>query len=302
MRFRARNSLAAGLLAALAMGTCPVHAAALPAGVTVTRDIAYGIDQRQRFDVYTPRGAAGAPVTPVTPVIFMVHGGAWRMGDKAMAGVVDNKVAHWAAQGAIVVSANYRLLPEAGVATQVADVAAALAAAQEKAAQWGGDRRKFILMGHSSGAHLISLLASAPVPVGTAPWLGAIVLDSAAFDVDLLMRQPHPRLYDRAFGADPAAWTALSPYAALAGPGAPVLAVCSSRRADACPQAQRYAAKAAGMGRRVQVVPQDLSHGEINQFLGLPGPYTDAVDQFISTLPGLDKRPLPRAAAISVRP
>lgn len=47
---------------------------ALPSGVRVLRDIAYGNDPRQRMDVYLPREAKAAPV------ILMVHGGAWRLG------------------------------------------------------------------------------------------------------------------------------------------------------------------------------------------------------------------------------
>ena len=43
----------------------------LPAGVKVLRDVAYGSDRAQRFDVYIPKDAARAPV------IFMVHGGGW---------------------------------------------------------------------------------------------------------------------------------------------------------------------------------------------------------------------------------
>ena len=52
--------------------------ATLPDGVTVERDIAYGSDKRQSFDVYIPKQAKSAPV------IFMVHGGAWRLGDKSI--------------------------------------------------------------------------------------------------------------------------------------------------------------------------------------------------------------------------
>lgn len=72
---------------------------------TVKRDIPYGPDALQRIDVYSPQGAKNAPV------LFMVHGGAWRTGDKASANVIDNKIARWLPKGFIVISANYRLLP-----------------------------------------------------------------------------------------------------------------------------------------------------------------------------------------------
>ena len=108
----------------------------------------YGSDKQQRFDVYGPLEAKEAPI------IFMVHGGACSLGNKAQGAVVENKVARWVPGGFIVISTNYRLLLTVGPIEQAKDVARALAVAQDKAASWGGDRTKFILMGHSAGAHL----------------------------------------------------------------------------------------------------------------------------------------------------
>jgi arylformamidase len=115
--------------------------AELPAGVTLQRDIAYGSDSAQRFDVYLP------PYPQHAPILFMVHGGAWRIGDKTNERVVDNKVAHWAPKGIIFVSVNYRMIPEAEPLVQAEDVARALAKVQELAPGWGGDPGNVILMG-----------------------------------------------------------------------------------------------------------------------------------------------------------
>ena len=252
-------------------------------GVTVVRDVSYGADKQQRFDVYIPKAAANAPV------IFMVHGGAWKNGDKAAGRVAENKVAYWSARGFIVISSNYRMLPDADPLTQARDVASAIAEAQAKAASWGGDRDKFILMGHSAGAHLVALLSSSPALAGPLRWLGTVSLDSAALDIEQIMQGRHMRLYDEAFGKEPAYWRSISPYAQLAQAGKPLLAVCSSQRSDSCEQARRYAAKAGRFGTRVQVLAQDLSHMQINETLGQEGAYTQAVDQFIrSLLPGHD--------------
>jgi acetyl esterase/lipase len=90
----------------------------------------------------------------------MVHGGAWRLGDKKSQSVVENKVNYWVNKGYIVISTNYKLLPEALVNEQLNDVAKALEFAQAKSASWGGDKTKFIIMGHSAGAHIIALIAS----------------------------------------------------------------------------------------------------------------------------------------------
>ncbi|KAF0815218.1 Carboxylesterase [Andreprevotia sp. IGB-42] len=263
-------------------------AAAVPAGVRVMRNVAYGSNPLQRMDIYLPQQAGAAPV------IFMVHGGAWRTGDKAASTVVQNKVARWVPEGFIVISANYRLLPDADPLTQARDVATALAAAQAKAASWGGDPARFILMGHSAGAHLVGLLNAAPqlaYQAGAKPWLGTVSLDSAAIDVVSIMNRRHFPLYDPAFGTDPAYWQSVSPYHVLVRGAAPMLAVCSSRRSDACPPAERFVARAATLGVTASVLPQALTHKEINQQLGLPGAYTAAVEAFMAQLdPAVSQR------------
>ena len=256
--------------------------AVLPQGARLLKDIAYGAADAQKMDVYLPAHAEQAPV------ILMVHGGGWRRGDKAMSQVVDNKVARWVAQGFIFISVNYRMLPDADVLTQADDVARAVAAAQAKAATWGGDPDKFILMGHSAGAHLVALLSAAPARAqaqGARPWLGTVVLDSAAMDVAQIMQRRHLRLYDAAFGKDESFWKSASPIRQLSAGAKPMLLVCSTTRPDKpCDQAEAFAVKANASGVRAEVSGQALSHREINQKLGLAGSYTEAVERFMGSL------------------
>jgi acetyl esterase/lipase len=261
----------------------------LPAGATVMRDVAYGSDVNQRMDVYLPRRAMNAPV------IFMVHGGGWRRGDKGMKNVVQNKMNRWVAKGFIFVSVNYRMLPDADVLTQAHDVALALAAAQDKAPSWGGDAAKFVLIGHSAGAHLVALLSAAPsaaFQAGAHPWLGTIALDSAALDVVQIMEKRHMKLYDPVFGSDPAFWKRASPFHVLTAGGPPLLAVCSTRRNDSCGQAQGFVDKGNMLGMRMRMLGEDLSHSEINDRLGGRGAYTDAVESFMATLDPMLRRML----------
>lgn len=252
---------------------------ALPPGVRKLADVAYGQDARQRLDVYLP-----ATLGHDRPLLLMVHGGAWRMGSKQAANVVDNKLAHWLPAGVVLVSLDYRLLPHAAVEQQADDVARALAWVQAHATAWGANERQLVLMGHSAGAHLAGLLSADQALQqrhGVQPWLATVLLDSAALDVAAIMRGPHLPLYDKAFGEDAARWTALSPTLLLTAAAPPLLAVCSSRRAESCTQAQGLADQGRQLGVTVQVLPQDLSHGQINQQLGLPGDYTRQVDQFL---------------------
>lgn len=251
----------------------------LPAGASVQRDLAYGPDARQRLDVYLP--AAGVPRSGV---VLMVHGGGWRRGDKAMGSVVTNKAAHWLSQGLVFVSVNYRMLPEAHPLQQAEDVARALAFAQAHAASWQVDPARFVLVGHSAGAHLVALLTADPSIAqhqGAKPWLGAVPLDSAGYDIPKVMQGRHFKLYDEAFGTDAAFWREASPLQRLVPKPAPMLLVCSSKRRVSCPQAEAFAAAAQQAGGRATVLPQALSHREINDQMGLPGRYTDAVDAFL---------------------
>lgn len=250
----------------------------LPQEVRVLHDLAYGSDPKQRMDVYLPAKADHAPV------IFMVHGGAWRTGDKSMARVTQNKIQRWVPRGFVFVSVNYRLLPKADPLTQMKDVALALATAQSKAVSWGADPARFILMGHSAGAHLVDLLAANPDSTLTR-WLGTISLDSAAMDIVQIMQSRHYPFYDKAFGKDPAYWQAASPLHQLSRSATPMLLVCSSTRPDSpCTQAQQFADKAHALGLRTEISMQAKKHSEINEELGIPGTYTDVVEAFMASL------------------
>ncbi len=253
----------------------------LPAGARFEGDLSYGTDPQQRLDVYLPAQAKGAPI------LFMVHGGAWMLGDKGASNFVSNKVAHWLPKGYLLVSTNYRMSKHPNPLDQADDIAHALAFVQAKAPSWGGDPTKVVLLGHSAGAHLVSLLAADPRIVtkqGGTPGLGTIVLDSAAYDLVEIMQGKHHRMYDRAFGKDRAFWTDGSPYHRLTTAPAPMLLVCSTRRDDACPQAQPFASKVVNLGGRAVVLPVDMKHGEINKELGLPSDYTNTVETFMRSL------------------
>lgn len=238
----------------------------------------YGSNPAQQMDIYSPSAANMAPI------IVMVHGGAWRVGDKDESSVVKNKIAHWLPQGFIFISINYRLLPEADPFTQAMDVAQALHFIDLHAKEWGGDINKMVVMGHSAGAHLVALLSASPslrAQEKILPWSSSVILDSAAMDVTRIMETQHYRLFDKAFGSDENYWKKTSPITQLQKDAIPMLLVCSTRREYSCMQAQDFSAHANSLGVITQVLPQDLSHGEINKNLGKESGYTEAVDIFI---------------------
>lgn len=254
----------------------------VPAGTKIRRDIAYGPDPAQRFDVYLPPN-----VHQGAPTIFMVHGGGWQVGDKAHSSVVNNKVSRWLPEGFIFVSTNYRMWPKADPLTQANDVARALAVAQSMSGSWGGSPSRFVLMGHSAGGHLAVLAAVDPYIAskqGVVPLLGTISLDTACFDVARRMGEQHSPAVYRPFGNDPSYWRNVSPIYCISGIPAPMLLVCSSYRNDSCSEARNFAAKVNSVGGHATVLPIPLRHREINQNLGLAGSYTDAVESFMRSL------------------
>ena len=298
------------LRALIAQKQAAAAPATLAAGVQRIADVPYGMDPAQRMDVYVPTSPTGAGTgnnslvasAVRAPVIFMVHGGGWRHGDKAMGRVVQEKVNRWVPKGFVFISINYRMLPDAPVAVQERDVQAALMAAQQRAGTWGADPNRFILMGHSAGAHLVALLnARAPQALreGAWPWLGTVSLDSAVMNVPAYMRAPHMPLYDDAFGSDPAYWLSLSPFHQWTAGAPPMQMVCSTERADQpCTQADAMARHVRNQGGRAEVLPQDLTHGEINAQLGLDSDYTQAVEVFMGSLDAEVARRLRCSAAI----
>lgn len=270
-----------------------IAAAGTAAAGDVLRDVPYGNARAQRMDVYRPDAPHGAPI------IVMVHGGAWMLGDKRSSGVVEPKATHWKQLGYVFVSVNYRLWPEANPVDQARDVASALAYVQRHASGWGGDPARIVLMGHSAGAHLVALLSANPALAGTqgaTRWLGTVSLDAGAIDVAGLMAAPHARFYDRVFGADPAFWHRASPLDQLAHEAVPMLLVCSSKRVLSCPANHAFAQRAQAMGDQADVLDMPLSHADLNAGLGALDGYTANVDGFLRRLG------LPAPAPVSADP
>ena len=118
-------------------------------------DITYAkVSKRQKLDVFRPSGSEKLPI------VLFVHGGAWFMGDKDFFGVHRSVAKSIANKGFVVIAANYRLSPDVKHPAHVEDVAKALAWIFANPTVHGGDVSKVSLVGHSAGAHLVTLLAT----------------------------------------------------------------------------------------------------------------------------------------------
>lgn len=252
------------------------------------KDVSYGTHERQRMDVYLPKmqTAGGAPV------ILMVHGGGWCVGDKALKSTVENKSKRWTEKGFVFVSTNYPMMTHGRNAlAQAHEIARAAAYVQQHAAEWGGDGSKLILMGHSAGAHLVSLVGASQAirdAGGVQKILGVVSIDAGATDLEMQMPKVVPFLktrYAEAFGTDPAEWPAASPLHQLGKTSAPWLGICSTTRPDKpCEQSDAYVKKSLALGVPAQTLPLPKGHGKLNSELGKSGSYTDAVEKFMVSL------------------
>lgn len=266
---------------------------AMEGRVPGARTIAYGKDPLQVMDLWMPKARKGQ-----VPLVLYVHGGGWKRGSKDSA-TGRAKPVHYPAQGYAFASINYRLVPEATVEQQAADVADALAALLARADALGIDRTKVVLMGHSAGAHLVALVGTDERYLRGAGLSftdvdGVIPNDGAAYDVPAQMQDSGRFMqdtYKQAFGTDPARQRALSPSWQAAAPNAPRFLLLHVQRADGVKQAEGLAAalRKAGTGVEIASFPGDglKGHAEINRKLGEQDyPATGVVDRWMKAVFG----------------
>lgn len=288
-------ALAAAALAVTTAMAAPTVAPrlreAVQSGSENGTELAYGTDRLQRLDYWAGKDRNA-------PLVVFVHGGGWKRGDKNMM-KGSAKLSHWQAQGYAVASVNYRLVPEATVEQQVADVATAVAFLADNADKLGFDGNRVVLIGHSAGAHLVALVGTDPqwlraVGLNMNDIAGIVPLDGAAYDVPAQMGE-NARLmgdtYKQAFGTDPVRQKALSPTFQAAAPNAPAFLILHVQRKDGTAQSQALgeALRRAGTEARVQGFQGKglRGHMEINRKLGEPGyPATPVVDAFLKRIFG----------------
>jgi acetyl esterase/lipase len=208
---------------------------------------------------------------------------------------VQAKPQHFKEAGYVFASAGYRLLPDAPVESQAADLGAALKALRAQAETGGFDPDTIVLMGHSAGAHLAALVASDPQYAGEAfgAIRGVVLLDGAGYDVMTAAATPTmelPTLYKDVFGTDPARQKALSPITHVGGKDAPHwLALYVAERPGSKMQSEALMGALAKAGKDASAVAiTGTDHGRMNRELGTEAgkAQTEAVDAFLKRVLG----------------
>ena len=213
-----------------------------------------------KLDIYAPDGAKNLPV------VFFVHGGAWRLGKRSQVGA---KPAFLLANGFVFVSIDYRMLPDADVATQAGDVEKAYAYVRANIAQHGGDPNRIVGMGHSAGCHLIALTGMR----GGLPGVAALILDDTrAYDLAALSKNGGMvRAYARVF-SDSSQWAALSPASFVDGKKHPPTFIAYSRASGRGEDSKAFAERLRATGTDVTLFDGSAyTHMSINRDFGEDG-------------------------------
>jgi len=108
-------------------------------------------DERCKLDVCVPDHEPGEKL----PVVVWFHGGGLTAGEK-------NLVREFTQNKILVVTANYRLMPQAKAPDFIEDAAAAVAWAFANVEKHGGDRSRIYVAGHSAGGYLGMMIGMNP--------------------------------------------------------------------------------------------------------------------------------------------
>lgn len=115
-------------------------------------DVKYGPHERNVMDVWLAKSESGKP----TPVLFSIHGGGFRAGNKSVAsrvlqGCLDS--------GISVVAITYRFSQDAIAPASFTDSARAVQYVRSKAKEWNLDKTRVASTGQSAGAGISMWLA-----------------------------------------------------------------------------------------------------------------------------------------------
>jgi acetyl esterase/lipase len=124
-----------------------------PQSGRVEADIPYAAGgEEHKLDLYLPEKKG------FTTIVY-IYGGGWHAGTRKSVTPIGQKLQ---SMGYGCAALSHRLMPPDKFPAQIEDVAEAFAWIHKHIGEKGGDPKRLIMMGHSSGAHLSLLLATDP--------------------------------------------------------------------------------------------------------------------------------------------
>ena len=109
-------------------------------------DVPYGPHERNKLDFWQAEGDGPRPV------VFFIHGGGFRKGDKSVTKGLENMKEDYLDKGISCCSINYRYTSQALLPASMQDAARALQFVRSKAMEWSVDKNRIALTGSSAGA------------------------------------------------------------------------------------------------------------------------------------------------------
>lgn len=243
-------------------------------------------NERQMLDVYA------APNAKDKPIVFWIHGGGWKAGDKSS---VQKKPQAFVDKGFVFVATNHRFFPNVTVRKMTGDIAKAIHWVHDHAKEYGGDPKSIFVMGHSSGAHLAALvctdesyLKAEGLPLSIIK--GCVPVDVSVYDIPKRFKDGGsvaPATFTAVFGESQAAHRDLSPATHVAkGKNIPpfmILHVADRPETKAQSHWLADKLKEAGVFAKV-VAAEGTNHGTINTNLGKSGDKpTEELWEFLGT-------------------
>ncbi|MCZ6711251.1 MAG: alpha/beta hydrolase [Gammaproteobacteria bacterium] len=232
-------SQAEAAAALLASGSADVQPAL--ADVDYLPNVVYA-NGKDLLDIYLPEGVERPPV-----VVFF-HGGGLLGGDKSHA---RNLAARLLPLGVGVVSANYRLSPEATHPDHVEDAAASTAWVLSNIERFGADPQNVYVTGHSAGAYLAALLVLDPRYLAAHSVTRSALRGSILISPFLYVEETAPVRPKTVWGDDPQNWqqASVTPYVNASAP--PMLLIyADGDDAWRREQIERFAAEMQAAGHR----------------------------------------------------
>lgn len=146
--------------------------------------------------------------SPGKRLMVFVHGGSWVGGDKTNLQKAQDMIAWFLQRGYVVAAPNFKLAAPPrmsrgpGYVNQARDIAQALAWLRKHASSYGVTKSEIVLVGYSSGAHLVALLATderylKEVGLSHHDLAAVVSLDVHAYDVPFALKLMQNNEYRR---------------------------------------------------------------------------------------------------------